>query len=582
MTVPAYREQTDILVIGSGIAGLSFALKAAKLGTVTVVTKKAPIDCNTNYAQGGIAGVLPELDTEDSYEAHIEDTMESGAFANDPEIVEMVVKGAAPRIRELIARGVSFSSGDAGGYDLGREGGHSYRRVFHARDLTGAEIEDALLSDCAADPNITLWDNAIAIDLITRRKIGLETLSSGEDECLGAYIYDREANRIATYRARVTVLATGGCGQIYLFSTNPSIATGDGIAMAYRVGAQLRGLEFVQFHPTSLYHHKGNSFLISEAVRGEGGVLLTQEEYREYRAAVDEGEGGADEGEGGADEGEGTDPDPDSFSFMHRYDDRGSLATRDIAARAIDRELKRSGDDCVYLTIEHRAASFIKDRFPHIYSTLKELDIDITAEPIPVVPAAHYMVGGVATDGHGCVLARMDHDEDGGANRKMIRSLYAIGEVASTGFHGANRLASNSLLEAVVFAYRAFEDVKERWDEFDAADDDEAMGMVHELPLWDSSDYVPIDENVLLTHDLDEIKRLMWNYVGIVRNNLRLERAIGRLKLLEEDVAHYYWHYLLTEGLIELRNIILVARLVVEASMARNDNIGLYYNLDNR
>ncbi|MGQ9721675.1 MAG: L-aspartate oxidase [Candidatus Jordarchaeum sp.] len=536
------RWQTDFLVIGSGIAGLSFALKAGNHGKVIVATKKSSVESSTNFAQGGIAAVT-DLE-QDNFESHIRDTLEAGCYLNDLEVVEMVVKEAPERVRELIEIGVEFERNENGSFNLGLEGGHSRRRILHVADFTGAAIERALVDACEKHPNVTIIEDAMAIDLITTRRL---KLSQKEDECIGAYIFDKKSGNISTYLANVTVLATGGCGQIYLYTTNPSISTGDGIAMAYRIGARVKDLEFVQFHPTTLYDQNGSSFLISEAVRGEGGVLMTISEYEDF---IKSGE-----------------KDPTKFSFMKNYDERGSLATRDIVARAVDRELKRSGDKYVYLYLLHLDSEKIKERFPHIYNTCLEYGIDITKQPIPVVPAAHYMVGGVAVNKNGQVIQRDDPHQ-------VINRLYAIGEVAATGLHGANRLASNSLLESVVFSHRSY------LDSIKYLENPVEMPL-EEMPLWDATKYKPIDEKVLLKHDFDEIRRLMWKYVGIVRSDLRLQRAIRRLNLLEEDISHYYWNYILNEDLIELRNIILVARLIVEASIERKQNIGLFYNIDN-
>ncbi len=536
------RRRTDFLVIGSGIAGLSFALKAGNHGKVIVATKKSSVESSTNFAQGGIAAVT-DLEHDD-FESHIKDTLEAGAYLNDLEVVEIVVSEAPGRVRELIDIGVEFERNKKGSFDLGLEGGHSQRRILHVADLTGAAIEGALVDACEKHPNVTIIEDAMAIDLLTTRKL---RLSQEEDECLGAYIFDKKSGEIGTYLSNVTVLATGGCGQIYLYTTNPSISTGDGIAMAYRVGAMVKDLEFVQFHPTTLYDQDESSFLISEAVRGEGGVLMTISDYEEF---LKSGES-----------------DPSNFSFMKNYDERGSLATRDVVARAVDRELKRSGDRYVYLYLLHLDPESIKERFPHIYSTCLEYDIDITKQPIPVVPAAHYMVGGVAVNKNGQVIRRDNPTQ-------IINRLYAIGETACTGLHGANRLASNSLLESVVFSHRSYLDSIKYLEKI-------VEIPLEEMPLWDASKYKPIDEKVLLKHDFDEIRRLMWKYVGIVRSDLRLQRAKRRLNLLEEDISHYYWNYILNEDLIELRNIILVARLIVEASIERKQNIGLFYNIDN-
>jgi len=409
------KQSTDFLVIGSGISGLSFAIKAARLGSVTIVTKKAKVDTATNLAQGGIAAVLSP---DDSFALHIEDTLRSGAGLCHEDIVKLVVETGPARIEELIRLGVRFQSeaGDPSHLDLGKEGGHSARRIAHAMDLTGRKIEEGLLAQVAANPRITVLENHLAVDLLVSSKTGTpyQPHDSFSDQCLGAYVFDRETGRIDTWQAKATVLCTGGTGKVYLYTTNPDIATGDGIAMAYRAGARVANLEFVQFHPTCLYHPQVKNFLISEAVRGEGGRLIDQR----------------------------------GQPFMHKYDARGDLATRDTVARAIDSEMKASGDDCVYLDITHQPAEFLKNRFPTIYNKCLSLGIDMTREPIPVVPAAHYMCGGVVTDQWG---------------RSNIEGLFAFGEAACTGLHGGNRLASNSLLEAVVFAHQAYLECEREW-----------------------------------------------------------------------------------------------------------------------
>ncbi|MEJ2031765.1 MAG: L-aspartate oxidase [Deltaproteobacteria bacterium] len=519
------QHSTDFLVIGSGIAGLSFALKAARLGQVTIITKKARVDTATNLAQGGIAAVLSP---EDSFAAHTEDTLRAGAGLCHEEIVRLVVENGPTRVKELMALGVAFQrQGDHAVLDLAREGGHSARRIAHANDLTGRQIEEALLARVAADPRITMLENHLAVDLLIGSKAGAAPPREPEnfaDRCLGAYVLDRQTGVIDTYQARVTVLCTGGTGKVYLYTTNPDIATGDGIAIAYRAGARVANLEFVQFHPTCLYHPKVRNFLISEAVRGEGARLVNEQGH----------------------------------PFMHKYDERGELATRDTVARAIDAELKASGDDCVYLDISHKPADFVKNRFPHIYQTCLTLGIDMTKEPIPVVPAAHYMCGGVLTDRWG---------------RTSLEDLYALGETACTGLHGANRLASNSLLEAVVFAHQAHERCAADWRDL-------AGRKLPSVSDWDPGPAERIEECVLITHTWDQIRRLMWNYVGIVRSVKRLSLAQRRLAPILSEVAEHYRSYLLTSDLIETRNIALVAELIVESACRRRESRGLHYLVD--
>ena len=515
---------TDFLVIGTGISGLSFALKAANIGTVTIVTKKAKIDTATNLAQGGIAAVLSD---EDSFDLHVKDTLHSGAGLCKEEIVRMVVENGPARVQELLDIGVHFKTldQDASHLDLGKEGGHSARRIAHALDLTGREIEAALLHKAAENKNILMLENHLAVDLLIGSKVGAKPTSGQfDDRCLGAYVLERDSGTINNWRAKTTVLCSGGCGKVYLYTTNPDIATGDGIAMAYRAGARVGNLEFVQFHPTCLYHPKAKNFLISEAVRGEGGRLIDER----------------------------------GVHFMEKYDPRGDLATRDTVARAIDTEMKSSGDDCVYLDISHKNPDFTKKRFPHIYQTCLSFGIDITREPIPVVPAAHYMCGGVITDMWGCT---------------NIENLFALGETACTGLHGGNRLASNSLLEAVVFAHQAYLKCDREKKQI-------LSSAFHESPEWSTGKARMINEKVLVSHNWDQIRRLMWNYVGIVRSEKRLELVKKRLAPILREVAQHFQDYLLTPDLIELRNIALVAELIVQSSLLRKESRGLHAIVD--
>jgi L-aspartate oxidase len=513
-------KQFDYLVLGSGIAGLTFALKVAPHGRVAIVTKKDRAESNTNYAQGGIAAVTSK---EDSLESHVRDTLTAGAGLCKEEVVRPIVGEGPARITELIALGMKFSESDAPGedggrqLDLGREGGHSERRILHAKDVTGREIERALLNAVSKQPNIKIFENHIAIDLITSQKLG----HAGENRCLGTYVFDKKGNRVWTFAAPVTVLATGGCGKVYLYTTNPDIATGDGVAMAYRAGASIANMEFVQFHPTCLYHPKAKSFLISEAVRGEGGILKTLA----------------------------------GIEFMDGVHPLKSLAPRDIVARAIDSEMKKSGADCVHLDITHKPAKFIIERFPNIYQTCLRYGIDITKEPIPVVPAAHYQCGGVVTN--------VDGETD-------IAGLYAVGEAACTGLHGANRLASNSLLEALVCAHRAAGKILST----------PTAKLDLKIPLWQSGNATNADELVVVSHNWDEIRRLMWDYVGIVRTNKRLQRAQSRLANLQAEIHDYYWNFIVTGDLLELRNIATVAELIVQCALQRPESRGLNYNLD--
>lgn len=509
------RKTCDYLVIGSGIAGLSFALEAAKHGEVIIVTKRQSHESNTNYAQGGIASVL---DSDDSFEAHVEDTRNAGAGLCHDIVVDLCVREGPARIDLLRDIGVRFASGVGNALDLAREGGHSARRVAHAKDMTGREVERALLEAVLATGRVQIFEHRTAIDLIMMSRYG------GPDECVGAYVLDTEESVIETYLARATIIASGGAGKVYLYTSNPDIATGDGVAMAYRAGAEIANMEFYQFHPTCLYHPKAKSFLISEALRGEGAVLRLL----------------------------------DGTAFMDRHHPMGDLAPRDIVARAIDYEMKKGGAEHLLLDITHKPGSFVRDRFPTIYAQCLELGIDITSEPIPIVPAAHYMCGGVTSDLHG---------------RTTIPGLWAIGEAASTGLHGANRLASNSLLEGLVFGHRA---AKKLGTQIAALRD----APWPKIPDWETGTAIPSDEAVVVTHNWAELRETMWNYVGIVRSNARLRRAARRIALLKEEIHEYYWRYLVTRDLLELRNIITVAELIVSCAASRKESRGLHYTID--
>lgn len=507
---------TDCLVLGSGIAGLTFALRAAEHCEVTLVTKRNSDDAATAWAQGGVAAVLA---SDDSFERHVADTLVAGAGLCHEVVVDLCVREGPDAMRGLIDAGVPFTRSEDGELDLGREGGHTARRVAHAGDITGRQIETTLLQRAAEHANIRILEWHMGIDLIALSKFG------GPDQCMGAYVLDEKTNKVETILARATILATGGAGKVYLYTTNPDVATGDGVAMAYRAGAEVANMEFYQFHPTCLFHQQAKNFLISEALRGEGAILRL----------------------------------PDSGEpFMKRHHDMADLAPRDIVARAIDYEMKRTGSEYVLLDISHKPADFIRERFPNIQAACVKYGMDLTKAPIPVVPAAHYMCGGVTSDLHG---------------RSTLPGLWVIGEVSCTGLHGANRLASNSLLEGLVFGRRAAQKIASQLSEL-------RKSPFPEVPDWQIGSAVPSDEAVVVSQSWDELRRLMWNYVGIVRSDARLRRAARRVALLEEEIREYYWKHLVTRDLLELRNIATVAELVISAASSRKESRGLHFTLD--
>lgn len=513
-----HRIVSDFLVIGGGAAGLDLSLRLAELGSVQLITKTDVQESNSRYAQGGIAAVL---DAEDRFELHIEDTHRAGAGLCHQDTVQFVVENGTRAVNRLIQLGVPFTRTPEGPCHLTREGGHSNRRVVHSADATGQAVIQTLLAKVQQHPNIEIYQNHLAIDLITSHKIGRFTPDQ-PNRCLGCYTLDLEHDTVITQQARFTTLATGGAGKVYLYTSNPDIATGDGIAMAYRAGCRVANMEFIQFHPTCLYHPKAKSFLISEAVRGEGGILVLA----------------------------------DGDRFMERHHPRRELAPRDIVARAIDFELKRTGNDCVFLDITAKGERFIREHFPNIHAKCLELGIDMVQEPIPVVPAAHYTCGGI--------LTKLDGTTD-------LANLFALGEVSHTGLHGANRLASNSLLECLVFAEAVEQTIRNLLTEEDSS---------HCIPLppWDDFDTHPCDEAVLISHNWDEIRRFMSHYVGIVRSDSRLARARRRIELLQQEINEYYWNCRISRDLLELRNIALVASLIIRSAIHRKESRGLHYN----
>lgn len=523
-------QHFDVLIIGSGLAGLTLALRTAEHKSVCIVSKRSINDTASDWAQGGIAAVLND---EDSVENHVRDTLVAGGGLCDEAVTRMVAEHAKESVEWLIEQGVGFTrEHDNSGYHLTREGGHSHRRIIHAADTTGHAVQMTLSDKVKQHPNITLMEYHIAVDLITTSKLNQNTVgslnkaestkirSSDNNTCLGAYVLDKSTGKVLTIAAQNTILATGGAGKVYLYTTNPDISTGDGIAMAWRAGCRVANMEFIQFHPTCLFHPHAKSFLISEAVRGEGGLLKLA----------------------------------DGTRFMFDHDERLELAPRDVVARAIDFEMKKRGLDCVYLDISDKPLSFIKEHFPNIYKRCLEFGIDISKKPIPVVPAAHYTCGGIMTDDNG---------------RTDIANLYAVGETACTGLHGANRLASNSLLECLVFGQMAANDILSQPTKASPT-----------LPYWDESRVTDADEEVLITHTWDELRRFMWNYVGIVRTDKRLSRALHRIHMLRDEVYEFYSNFKISNDLIELRNLLQVAELIVESAISRKESRGLHYSKD--
>ena len=512
------RHTSDVLVIGSGLSGLSLALRLADDMDVTVINKSRFPESNSYYAQGGISAVVGE---EDSLDSHVQDTVDAGGGLCDRSVVRLVVERGPACVDWLCRQGVRFTRTDDDDgnapYHLTKEGGHSHRRVVHVADATGEAVSDTLVAKAQAHPRIRMLESQLAVDLITGHKQDL-----ADNRCLGAYVLDRQSQRVHAHRARAVVLASGGAGKVYLYTSNPDIATGDGIAMGWRAGCRVANMEFIQFHPTCLYHPDAKSFLVTEALRGEGARLLL----------------------------------PDGTSFMEGFDARAELAPRDIVARAIDHEMKRLGIDCVYLDISHRSADFVRAHFPTVHARCLSLGIDLAREAIPVVPAAHYVCGGIVSDMQG---------------RTDVDALYAIGEVAFTGLHGANRLASNSLLECMVFAESASEHLRANISDWPAPP---------ALAEWDESRVTDSDEEVVVSHNWDELRRFMWDYVGIVRSTKRLQRAQHRSQLLLSEIDEYYGNFRISNDLIELRNLAVVGNLIIESALARHESRGLHYTLD--
>jgi L-aspartate oxidase len=514
----------DFLVIGSGVAGLTFALKVSKFGSVGIITKDALEESATKYAQGGIASVMAD---DDSCDLHAQDTIEAGRGLCKEDVVRIVCKEGPARIRELIGLGAQFDRVQGKDFHLSREGGHSKHRILHATDLTGWEIERTLIAAVHEQPNIEIFAHHMVIDLITRARMDPSvTPGSPEDESLGMYVLDAKKNKVKTFLSKVTQLASGGGGKVYLYTSNPDTATGDGVAIAYRAGAKIANMEFFQFHPTCLFHPQAKSFLISETVRGEGGILRRK----------------------------------NGQTFMEKYHSLECLAPRDTVARAIDFEMKQSGEECVYLDVTHIEGYRSRERFPNIYKTCLDFGFDMSKEPIPVVPAAHYMCGGVMVDING---------------QTNIRGLLASGEACYSGLHGANRLASNSLLEGLVLSHRGVAKAASLLSRSGSLEK-----LQKDIPKWDSGNAVDSDESVVVSHNWDEIRRLMWNYVGIVRSDKRLQRAKRRINLLLDEIQEYYWNFKITKDTLELRNIAITAQLIIESALERKESRGLHYNLD--